>query len=465
MKIAVVGLSHHTAPVALRERFAQSTAKIEGTLKDIRELDGIEEACVLSTCNRVEFYVAGTVHPDILVRSLQLHLQTLSGVTPAELEPHLYVQKGSDSVRHLMRVSASLDSMVLGEPQVLGQVKHAFQLAEQASSVQSRLRGAFQKAFAVAKRIRTETGIAENAVSMSFAAVELGREIFDDLAGKEVLLLGAGEMATLAAKHLRAHGVSKVRIASRTLATAAALAREIDGHPSTLDDLPLLLAKVDIVICSTAAPGYVVDRAMMGRVIRERRYRPLLFVDIAVPRDVDPKVSGIDNCFVYDVDDLHAVLETNREQRRKEAEAAECMVAEELVAYVRRVRAEEVVPTIKALRRRALGIAQAETQRTLAGLKVDDDRTHQSVRAMGNAIVNKLLHPVMTQLKAAGAEGDPQALVEALTGLFELDLSEATPVESAPVAESREVSEAPVARISGAQVLPLERPRRSRGGS
>jgi glutamyl-tRNA reductase len=443
MKIAVMGLSHNTAPVGLRERFAQGTAEVERTLEELRALDGVEEACVISTCNRVEFYVGGPSEPGHLGRELELFLQTMSGLPRSELEPHIYRHEGVGCVRHLFRVASSLDSMVVGEPQILGQVKHAFQAAEAAKCLGPRLGRAFQKAFGVAKRVRTETGVAENAVSMSFAAVELGREIFDDLAGKEVLLLGAGEMATLAAKHLLAHGVSKVRVASRTLATADALAQKIGGQPSTLDDLPLLLAKVDIVICSTAAPGYVVDKRMMSRVVRDRRYRPVLFVDIAVPRDVDPRVADVDNCFVYDVDDLDAVLEGNREQRRKEAEAAERVVEEEHAAFLRWARSQEVVPIIKALRAHASGIAQAELERTLAGLKGADKRTEQSVKAMSNAIVNKLLHPVLTKLKSAGAEGDPAALVSALTELFELDVSDEAP---AP----------PAASSSGAEVVSLE---------
>lgn len=424
MKIAVIGLSHHTAPVSLRERFAQGTAELGRTLQDLRALDGVDEACVVSTCNRVEYYVAGQLDPELLLRELQVYLQTMSGLPMSELEPHLYTHEGSGCLKHLFRVASSLDSMVVGEPQILGQVKQAFARAEEEAAVGSRLTRAFQKAFTVAKRVRTETGIAENAVSMSFAAVELGRHIFDDLSGKEVLLLGAGEMATLAAKHLIANGVSKVRVASRTLATADALAQQIGGQPSTLDDLPLLLAKVDIVICSTAAPGYVVDKRMMSRVVRERRYRPILFVDIAVPRDVDPRVASVDNCFVYDVDDLNAVLETNREQRKKEAQAAERLVEAELAEYVRWSRSQDVVPVIKALRAFAVGIAQAEVDRTLASIREPDKRTEQSVKAMSNAIVNKLLHPALTKLKAAGADGDPQPLVDALTALFELRLEE-----------------------------------------
>ncbi|MBX2811263.1 MAG: glutamyl-tRNA reductase [Myxococcales bacterium] len=426
MKIAVVGLSHHTAPVALRERLARSRDEIPETLETLQSIDGITEACVLSTCNRVEYYVSGVVEAESLVRELKLYLLTESGVAISELDQHLYVHTGEDCVRHLFRVASSLDSMVVGEPQILGQVKQAFQTAEGCGAVGSRLGRAFQKAFSVAKRVRTETGIAENAVSMSFAAVELGRGIFEDLSGKEVLLLGAGEMATLAARHLVTNGVSRVRVVSRTLATAAKLAEQVGGVPSTMNDLEMLLAKVDIVICSTAASGYVVNKLMMSRVVRERRYRPILFVDIAVPRDVDPKVASVDNCFVYDVDDLTSVLDTNRQQRQNEASAAETLIQGELLHFSQWSKSQEVVPVIKALRAQAMAIADHEVARTLTNMRQKDKRTQQSIRAMGNAIVNKLLHPVLTHLRTTGGEGDPQPYVEALSTLFELNLESST---------------------------------------
>ena len=445
MKIAVVGLSHHTAPVALRERFAQSTAQLSKTLEEISALESVQEVCVISTCNRVEYYISGTSETDILIRELTIYLQSISGVPKSELEPHLYIHSDANCVRHLFRVAASLDSMVVGEPQILGQVKQAFQVADSNGSVGTRLNRIFQKSFAVAKRVRTETGIAENAVSMSFAAVELGREIFEDLSGKEVLLLGAGEMATLAAKHLLANGVSRVRVASRTLSTAESLARQIGGQPSTLEDLPLLLAKVDIVICSTAAPGYVVDKQLMSGVVRERRYRPILFVDIAVPRDVDPRVTQVDNCFVYDVDDLKSVLENNRQQRRKEADAAEALINIELSDHIRWTKAQEVVPVIKALRSHAMNIAKGEAQKTIASMNGADRKTQQGVQALSSSIINKLLHPVLTKLKEAGGHGDPQPLVDALTELFELQIDEIRD-ETPPETQKNE----------GAEVVSLE---------
>lgn len=423
MRLAMIGLSHKTASIALRERFAHKTRDLSAALNEVSGLEMIDEACIVSTCNRVEFYVSGGADASTLSRSLRRHLVDLAGLKPSDLDPHLYAHGGSEALRHLFRVASSLDSMVLGEPQILGQVKEAFKVAVAEGTTQSELTRTFQKAFSVAKRVRTETGIAENAVSMSFAAVELGKEIFDTLDGKEVLLVGAGKMAGLAAKHLKSYGVAEVRVTSRTLASAQKLAQEVGGVPSSLTDLPMLLQQADIVISSTAAPGYVVDKKVMSKVMRARRYRPILFVDIAVPRDIDPKIADLDNAFVYDVDDMEQVLELNRDSRAREAAAAEKLVEDELLAHERWLKSQQVVPVIKALRQHAMRIAAQEVERTLGGIKEPDKKTSQSIKAMSNAIVNKMLHPVLTQLKAEGAEGDPQAMVDVLVKLFDLDLA------------------------------------------
>lgn len=450
MRLAAIGLSHRTASIEVRERFAHQTADLCAALDQLKALELVEEACIVSTCNRVEFYVAGHAEPSALVRALRGHLLGLAGLPPEELDPHLYVHEGEQGLRHLFRVASSLDSMVLGEPQILGQVKEAFRVASEHGAVRADLTRAFQKAFSVAKRVRTETGIAENAVSMSFAAVELGREIFNSLDGKEVLLVGAGKMAGLAAKHLMSYGVSQVRVTSRTLASAEKLAKEVGGIPSVITDLPMLLQNADIVISSTAAPGYVVTKEIMSKVVRARRYRPILFVDIAVPRDVDPRVADLDNCFVYDVDDMEKVLELNREARAREAQAAEQLVVDELSAYLRWLKSQQVVPVIKALREQAMRVAGAEVERTLANVKDGDKKTSQSIKAMANAIVNKMLHPVLTRLKEEGAQGDPQIMVDVLVQLFALDLEAAA--EGAPAKPAEDKTEDP------GNVVPLRAP-------
>jgi glutamyl-tRNA reductase len=421
------GISHKTAPIELREKLAKATSPVDEVLAELRRSTQVREVCLVSTCNRVEFYAAGEAEAAALARDLRQFVVAVTGLSPTEVEPHLYEREGLDGVRHLFRVASSLDSMVLGEPQILGQVKQAYQTAHGAGAIGPNLNRIFERAFAVAKRVRTETGIAENAVSMSFAAVELGREIFTTLEGKSVLLIGAGKMSTLAAKHLVANGIGEIRVANRSLDRAQELAAEIGGSASSLSDLELLLQRADIVISSTATPGYVVERKLMAKVVRGRRYRPILFVDIAVPRDIDPAIEELENVFVYDVDDLNSVVEDNRQARAKEAEAAERLVETELDNFVRWARAQQVVPVIKALRGHALGIAEQEVERTLAGLGALEEKDRKRVRAMSQAIVNKMLHPVMTRLKEEGAKGDPGPLADALVRAFDLQLEAEPP--------------------------------------
>lgn len=468
MRFVGTGLSHRTAPIEIRERLVQSTNPLEAALRDLRKSSTIEEACVVSTCNRVEFYVVGAAEPAALARDLRSFIIATCGLSPDEIAPHLYEHQGVDGVRHLFRVACSLDSMVLGEPQILGQVKEAFQAATRAGATGPGLSRIFQKAFAIAKRVRTETGISQNAVSMSFAAVELGREIFTSLTGKNVLLIGAGKMSTLAAKHLKSHGIAEIRVANRSFERAQELAEEVGGVASSLDDLEMLLQRADIVISSTAAPSFVVTKALMTKVVRARRYRAILFVDLAVPRDVDPAVSDLENVFVYDVDDLESVVEENREARAKEAQAADRIIDDELQSFLRWARAQQVVPVIKALREKGLGIAEAEAAKVLAGLKGADPKLDRSVRMMSQAIVNKLLHPVLTQLKQEGAEGDPAAVVGAVRTLFELVIEPEAPeteTENGQDDGSGAGAEPPAATevASGAEVVSLADRERGKG--
>jgi glutamyl-tRNA reductase len=448
VKFSVVGLSHRTAPIEVRERLATYTRDLTAALHRLRRLEGITEACIVSTCNRVEVYAAGSLDGPMLRRHVRRFLAEGAGVLIEHLEPHLIQHDADQALAHLFRVASSLDSMVLGEPQILGQVKEAYRLAVEAGVLRSDLNPVFQRAFSVAKRVRNETGIAENAVSMSFAAVELGRQIFADLEGREVLLVGAGKMGGLAAKHLWANGVGRIRVASRRLSTAEALAKEVNGTAASLDDLPLLLSSADIVICSTAAPGFVIDRKMVGKVLRTRRYRPLLIVDIAVPRDVEPRVGTLDNVFVYDVDDLEGVLDQNRKKRQHEAELAESLVREEVARFLAWRQTQRVVPVIKALRAKAATVVQAEVDRTLGGSTQLDPKTEKRVRAMANAITNKLLHPVLTRLKAEGEEAGGDLLGETVLELFDLSLDEPEAEADRP-AEDDGATRANVVRLPG----------------
>lgn len=447
MRFLSAGVSHRTAPIELREKLAQATSNLEQALAQLRQRPLVEEVCIVSTCNRVEFYIAGEGEPAALAREVRSFLQSASGMRIIDVDPHLYQHEGVEGLRHLFRVASSLDSMVLGEPQILGQVKDAYAAAQKLGAAGALLNKVFPRAFQVAKRIRTETGIAENAVSMSFAAVELAREIFQSFEEKSVLLIGAGKMSALAAKHLKNLGVLEIRVANRSIERATELAREVGGTASSMEDLEVLLQKADIVISSTAAPGFVVEKKLMSKVVRSRRYRPILFVDLAVPRDIDPKVGDLEQVFVYDVDDLQGVVEENRSAREKEAADAERIVEEELTSFVRWSRSQQVVPVIKALREKALGLAELEVERTLAGLKSGDPKVEQSVRRMAEGVVNKLLHPVLTTLKQEGAAGDPSQLVDTLRVLFDLQLPTSLPPE--PAAPESPSNVVPMARDRG----------------
>ena len=437
MRFFVTGLSHHTAPLEVRESLAKVVTPVHLALRRFSGIEALEQIVIISTCNRVELYVCCSGLAQDCVKLIWSQVSHETGLPQAALSPHLYTHYGPDAFSHLFRVSSSLDSMVVGEPQILGQVKEAYQLARNTGTVGPKLNKIFEKAFNVAKRVRTETGIAENAVSMSFAAVELGKEIFDSLAGKKVLVIGAGKMSVLAAKHLRNSGIEEIRVANRSLTRAQELAEQVDGTAYLLSDIADQLVDCDIVISSTAAPGYIVDKKLMSGVVRRRRYRPILFVDIAVPRDIDPALDELENVFVYDVDDLQDVVRDNRASRAKEALAAEQLIAAELQEFVKWNRAQLVVPTVKALRQRTLELSRAELRRggVLAGPKLD---------ATANAITNKLLHPVLRQLKDAGEKGDPGPFVDFTQKLFDLSVDISDSEESIDIEEESAATVVPI---------------------
>jgi glutamyl-tRNA reductase len=437
MTWAVLGMSFHSAPVALREACVRRI-HAEGDWL-LERLPGVQELCVLATCNRIELYMSGTSSGQTMLneaRSLFDGAWDFDGDTFGE---YTYFFEETAAVRHLFRVAASLDSMVLGEAQILGQVKTAYRKYADLGWVGSGLGLAFERAFSAAKRVRSETRIAQSAVSMSHAAVELGRQIFDTLEGRDVLLIGAGKMAGLSARHLVENGAGRIRVVSRSTESAERLAASVGGWASSLNDLPLLLREADIVISSTASDAYVVDKTMMAQVLRHRRYRSILFIDIAVPRDIDPRVQDLDNVFLYDVDDLDVVLSSNRKNRTEAAELAERIVDEELDRLVRQARSQEVVPTIKAMNQYAQDIVRAEVQRTRQRLRVDNSETMEaSLEAMGQAIVRKLLHPAFVRLRRASEGGESDALRRALEELFSLmpeSGSEALPEDAEKVIE------------------------------
>jgi len=419
MPLFVAGLSHRNAPVELREQLAVEDDKLRELLHDLQASDALHEVMVLSTCNRVEVYGVADVPGEaraLVFRSLCRH----RGLDLAAVEPILYTHLDADAVHHAFRVSASLDSMMLGEPQILGQVKDAFALAQACGTVGPQLHPLFSQAFNVAKRVRTETGIARHAVSVSFAAVELARKIFDGLGGRAVLLVGAGKMSELAAKHLVAQGAFPIYVANRTWARAQDLARALSGTAVPWDELLTALAAVDIVVTSTGASAPVITRAAVSRVMHGRRARPLFFIDIAVPRDAEPGVDVLDDAYRYDIDDLKQVVDANLRERAREAQRAESLVEREVGKFVVRQSDAEVIPTIVSLRARLEDIRLGEVRKTLARLPDAGPETLAAIEALSTAMVNKILHAPITKLRESSRAGASRSWLELVHELFGL---------------------------------------------
>jgi glutamyl-tRNA reductase len=419
MGLFVSGLNHRTAPVELREPLAVEEDKLRELLRDLQAAGVADELVVLSTCNRVEVYGVAEVPGEVraaVFRRLCRH----RGVDPATVEPVLYTHLDGEAVHHAFRVSASLDSMMVGEPQILGQVKDAFALAQACETVGPTLHTLFTQAFAVAKKVRTETEIGRHAVSVSFAAVELARKIFAGLGGKAVLIVGAGTMSELAARHLVEQGAFPIYVTNRTAARAQEMARALSGTPVPFDELPAVLASVDIVITSTAAPEPIISRAMVERVVHGRGARPLFFIDIAVPRDVEPSVGSLADVYCYDIDDLKQVVDANLRERAREAQRAESLVEREVSKFRARLSDVEVIPTILSLRERLEGIRSGEVKRALARLPDASPETRAALEALSTAIVNKILHVPITKLRESSRAGAGRSWTELVHELFGL---------------------------------------------
>jgi glutamyl-tRNA reductase len=419
MALFVAGLSHKNAPVALREQLAVEEDKLRELLHDLQASDVLREVVVLSTCNRVEVY--GVAEAPGEARALAFrHLCRHRGIDLATVEPMLYTHLDADAVRHAFRVSSSLDSMLIGEPQILGQVKDAFALAQACEAVGPHLHPLFSQAFGVAKRVRTETEIARHAVSVSFAAVELAKKIFDGLAGRAVLLVGAGKMSELAAKHLVEQGAFPIYVANRTWVRAQELARALAGTAVPWDELPTALAAVDIVVSSTGAAEPVITRAAVTRLLPGRRGRPLFFVDIAVPRDVEAGVDRLDDVYRYDIDDLKQVVDANLRERAREAHRAETLVEREVAKFLARQGDVEVIPTIVSLRERLEEIRRGEVRKTLARLPDASPQTRAAIEALSTAMMNKILHAPVTKLRESSRAGVSRSWLELVHELFGL---------------------------------------------
>ena len=413
MTTICVGVSHRQAPTALRERLAVPAALLPDRLRQLRELPGVREAMILSTCNRLEIFAAADS------REIAADIQRTLDPAAAPLAACRFDE---DALRHLFRITASLESMVLGEAQILGQVKEAAAQARQVGTLGPELQRWVERASTAAKRVRTETEIARGAVSLSSVAADLARKLLGDLADRAVLLIGAGEMAQLAARELRAQGVKELLVANRGLARAEELAREVDGRAVSLADLPALLVRADVVICSTGAEGYLVTRELVAQAVKARRYRPLFLVDLSLPRNVEPSANELENVYVYDLDDLERVAAQNRGQRQSQVGRAEEIVEEELRALLAQAHERQAVPVLARLRAHAEAVACAEAEKTIAALRGLDERQQRSVRAMANAIVNKLLHAPTARLRAEAGCGP---LADAATALFGFDEAQA----------------------------------------
>jgi glutamyl-tRNA reductase len=418
--IVDIGMNHETAPVELRECLAKDPSTPDLALASMREQSCIKEGLFISTCNRVEALFT-TERIEEAESSVISVLSRLGQVPATNFSPHLFTHRGREAVRHVFRVASSLDSMVVGEPQILGQIKAAYARAAREKTTGVVLNRLMHKAFRTAKRVRTETGISDAAVSVSYAAVELAKKIFYDLKGKRVLLIGAGEMAELAARNLLSQGVSSVMVANRTFERAVQQAEAFQGKPVGFDEIGSQLLEVDIVISSTASPGYVITHDQVKRCFRKRRNSPLFFIDIAVPRDVEPQVNDLENAYVYDVDDLKGVVKVNMAQRAEEALKAERIVEEEVIKFEKWLHTLAVVPTIVSLQEKAEFIRQAEIRKTLSIMGTLSPRQMEGLETLTMSIVEKILNDPIVFLKRKSERPHADAYLDAARRLFNLD--------------------------------------------
>jgi glutamyl-tRNA reductase len=417
-EIVLLGINHKTAPVELRECIAFSTHETADAIETLKNDPVISEALLFSTCNRVEVLLV-TDDRNKAVDFAKNFISEYNKIPVSQFENALYIHSGDDAVRHIFRVAASLDSMIVGEPQILGQIKGAYRIATQKKTSGVILNRLLHRAFFVAKRIRTETGIGDRAVSISYAAIELGRKIFGTLEGKKALLIGAGEMAELAVEHLIRNRAGGIMVANRTFERGVELAQRFNGEAVRFEELIDCLKTVDIIISSTGYPDFVLNRDQIKEVIRSRRNRPLFFIDIAVPRDIDPEINRLANSYVYDIDDLKGVIEENIEDRQKESIKAERIVDEAVIRFREWYESLDVIPTIVAIRHKLEAIAEAEIKKTLSSSNISHENA-KALHRMTNALINKILHDPTQVLKSNG-HSNSSVLLDIARRLFKLD--------------------------------------------
>ena len=427
MNFQLIGVNHKTAPVEVRERLAVPDHTLPEALQQLLRVPGVAEGMILSTCNRVEV-LAQTTNGSTDLRQF---LAQYFGLEPASYESHLYEYRQHDAVRHVFRVASSLDSMIVGEPQILGQVKEAYATARAAGAVQSYLDLLLTRAFAVAKRVRSETAVGSSSVSVASVAVELAGKIFGSLQGKHVCLVGAGKMSELAARHLLAQGAAPIFVANRTYERAVGLAASFGAEAVRFDDLYDNCDRADIVITSTGAPVAIFKREHGEMFLARRKNRPMFFIDIAVPRDVDPEMNKLDGIFVYDIDDLQDAVSSHVEDRKKEAERAESIIEIEVERFQTRLQTLHVVPTIVSLQDQFETIRQAELDRVRGRLGKLSPEQDAAIEALSRGIVNKILHTPIRSLKSAAAGPEITTLIESFRKIFDLQVKSAASLEDA----------------------------------
>ena len=419
LDILLIGINHETAPIEVRECIAFSDDESKLALHALLRKSFIKEALLFSTCNRVEILLV-TDNKTRAVAETKGFIAEFNKIPLEHFEDSLYTHEGTDAVRHIFRVASSLDSMVVGEPQILGQVKKAYRTATEEHTSGVILNRLLHRTFFVAKRIRTETGIGDHAVSISYAAVELARKIFGVLNDKTVMLIGAGEMAELAVEHLMHNNTARVWVANRTFEKGIELAKQFNGQAIRFEEIPEVLKTADIIISSTGAPDYVIKRDQVKDTLRKRKNRPLFFIDIAVPRDIDPEINRLNNSYVYDIDDLKGVIDENIEDRRKEAIKAERIVDEAVIRFRDWYESLKVVPTIVALRNKMESIAAAELKKTLQSGKISEQEA-EAIHKMADSLINKFLHHPTLFLKKNSMQGDKTFYIDTVRKMFKLD--------------------------------------------
>ena len=419
MKVYLTGLSYKTAPVEVRERLAQGESRLGDTLDALKATAVVDEALVLSTCNRVELTVT-SAHDDACAQMADF-VARRHDLRPEWLQPYLYSFEEREAIRHLFRVAASLDSMVLGEPQILGQLKAAYAAAKEHGTLRDTLDAVVQRSFTVAKRVRSETEIGRNAVSVSYAAIELARQIFGELKSKRVLLIGAGKMSELAARHLRRAGCAHIQVTNRTRARAEEMASLVEGEVIEYSEYHARLPEIDIVVSSSGAPEYLLKKDDLRAVLRRRQNRPVLLIDIAVPRNIDPAVNELENVYLYDIDDLGREVEANRQGRQREADQAELIIEEEIERLAGRLKARQAAPTIVSLQQHLEELGRSEFERMRGRLGTLTPQQEEALRAYTRGLLNKIAHGPMTELRRAAGEPDGARVVGLIRRLFRLE--------------------------------------------